>query len=53
MPVRSVVSFADIEIRMRIRSRTIAQEEPKITSIALRPGMVDTPVRDERHTTLL
>lgn len=26
--------------------RTLSEEEPTVTSIALRPGVVDTPVRD-------
>ena len=32
-----------------IPSRTLAQEEPDVTSVALRPGMVDTPVRSSQY----
>ncbi len=30
-------------------SRTLAEEEPEVISVAMRPGTVDTQVRQLRH----
>ncbi len=39
-----ILSAFIVLISAHICTRTLAQEEPDIVSIALRPGMVDTPV---------